>query len=1341
MSKIISRQFLKAVSLLISAMLAFSAFVFAPVTSSAATYNNKTDFMNGRYGIFLHYLSNSNMTDEQWEKKVKSFDSEVFASAAETAGASWVTVTLTQADGRYCIPIETIFAESDIPGFGSGTVKAKGVAAEDDLVARLYTALSAKGIKLMLYWIPSAPSGNAELAAEMGATEMVSGNWSINETVYTNMSAAMRTVSEYYGDKISGWWIDGCYDSVDFTETVADGYKAALTAGNADAVVAFNNGAKADDCRFECEDYTAGEICHPDTLDITDIYDYSADSRWSPLGYQKHFLTFLGDNWGFPGTHYDTDALVKHCYDNILSRGAAISFDVACSSSGTIDAAQLAQLEALKEYSQNALFDMPLGFESGLNNIFGLEKIENNTVYKYATETAGGENALNGDYSLLIVPDGVQRTSAVSSRNIKGISGFSWDKLKNGTSEVDGIMLRMKITGSDASKPLAFSLFATQSGKSYTWLGRNAVLYDTDGNLLTAPSSSFSVTLPAEFDGFIFLPFTQAKTDGAGWPSFSADTDTSTFVDFSQNFNLSINFKSVYDGGENGWIGTEVLLDDIAVYSGDHYDMIRSLGYDLLAATQPEYYSFPLDFEGLELPAGWNSATATYIKVTDGNKSWPSENFSGYMSLVSGSEALNGKYSLKISVPELNISWTDEQNNQTLGNITTGYMPVDGIEELSFEKLADAAKNSKSDYAYIRIRMKLPESEDSSPFNFALRIKQDGITDQIYLAHGEFAYDLNGNEVTSVRSNTEQNNMSLPSGFDGYLYIPFTGMTNTEKYIGYSSATEEEMPDMSEPFSVWFFFANDTWCGADAYIDDMSIIMNNSALPFTFDNEIQRPFTLLTNSGASASGLSYVTGSESLNGNTSFKIDFPDNSQKIETNHAAVSGNAAFSWDSLKAGTETVSGIMMRIKITGGTAEESLPLTLILYQSGKSKTWLGRSDAVIYDLDGNKTELSDNKFCLYLPGNFDGYLFLPFSSARLDDATWTGYGPDTDMSAFVDISADYELSFMFGGVYDNHVSWAGTEAVIDDISYYGGSADEEHYAAIRALGYEMLRAEQPEHYTVPLDFENYELPFAKSVSYYSYNGGYPTINGSNRLVGTGSALSGKVSLALTVPGGGEGSYVRAETSWSEFAGISGLDKATLMLANSDYASLRLRIRIPDGSPEEMFTFNIAFVQDTATANSAETVGYLSAGACGYNADGSYNSSVTYFDRYIKAPAGFDGYIEIPLRSMFAVLPDRYLDYGDSENMLPDLSENFSIRLNFYDNTEGRTILIDDISVKKDGTFGDLNGDGAVNAQDSALLKKALWGAASYDGSLDLNGDGYVDVKDLIRLNKLLSMIS
>ena len=92
-------------------------------------------------------------------------------------------------------------------------------------------------------------------------------------------------------------------------------------------------------------------------------------------------------------------------------------------------------------------------------------------------------------------------------------------------------------------------------------------------------------------------------------------------------------------------------------------------------------------------------------------------------------------------------------------------------------------------------------------------------------------------------------------------------------------------------------------------------------------------------------------------------------------------------------------------------------------------------------------------------------------------------------------------------------------------------------------------------------------------------------------------------------------------------------------------------------------------------------------------------------------------------------------------MLPDLSENFSIRLNFYDNTEGRTILIDDISVKKDGTFGDLNGDGAVNAQDSALLKKALLGAASYDGTMDLNGDGYVDVKDLIRLNKLLSMIS
>ena len=160
----------------------------------------------------------------------------------------------------------------------------------------------------------------------------------------------MSAVSERYGEKISGWWIDGCYDSTGFNERVAEQEAAALKSGNKNAVVAFNNGTKAGDCRFEFEDYSAGEICHPNSIAETDIFDYSAEGRWTELGYQKHFLTFLGSNWGTGGTIYETEKLVKHCYENILSKGAALTLDVRVSGDGTIEADQYAQLARLNEY-------------------------------------------------------------------------------------------------------------------------------------------------------------------------------------------------------------------------------------------------------------------------------------------------------------------------------------------------------------------------------------------------------------------------------------------------------------------------------------------------------------------------------------------------------------------------------------------------------------------------------------------------------------------------------------------------------------------------------------------------------------------------------------------------------------------------------------------------------------------------------------------------------------------------------------------------------------------------------------------------------------------------------
>ncbi len=325
----------------------------APFGVSAERYSESTDFMAGKYGIFLHYLASMQLGGSaplsSWNELVNSFDTDAFAKSADDVGASWVCITLTQSDGLYCIPMPEL--ENMIGGSKLST--------DRDLVLDLYNSLEPYGIKLMLYWIPGATTANTAVAKALGAERRVSGelaggqsnsDYMLNWTVVKNQSSLMSAVSERYGEKISGWWIDGCYDSTGFNERVAEQEAEALKSGNKNAVVAFNNGTKAGDCRFEFEDYSAGEICHPNSIAETDIFDYSAEGRWTELGYQKHFLTFLGSNWGTGGTIYETEKLVKHCYENILSKGAALTLDVRVSGDGTIEADQYAQLARLNEY-------------------------------------------------------------------------------------------------------------------------------------------------------------------------------------------------------------------------------------------------------------------------------------------------------------------------------------------------------------------------------------------------------------------------------------------------------------------------------------------------------------------------------------------------------------------------------------------------------------------------------------------------------------------------------------------------------------------------------------------------------------------------------------------------------------------------------------------------------------------------------------------------------------------------------------------------------------------------------------------------------------------------------
>jgi len=214
----------------------------------------------------------------------------------------------------------------------------------------------------MLYFHGGVPKGNPALARAMGAVERVgqtsddigqsSGDYLYKYSVAKHQAEMYKEYSLRYGDKISGWWIDGCYDNCDFNERIAKLYVDAMKAGNPNTVVALNGGTRTQDCRFEVEDYHCGERWSPTVVGQNTFYNDNPTSRWTEKGFQQQYWSYLGSNWGQGGTSHKTDELVKHAYEVLVS-GAALTFDICTTSvddKGTIDPDQLAQLKAIRDY-------------------------------------------------------------------------------------------------------------------------------------------------------------------------------------------------------------------------------------------------------------------------------------------------------------------------------------------------------------------------------------------------------------------------------------------------------------------------------------------------------------------------------------------------------------------------------------------------------------------------------------------------------------------------------------------------------------------------------------------------------------------------------------------------------------------------------------------------------------------------------------------------------------------------------------------------------------------------------------------------------------------------------
>jgi alpha-L-fucosidase len=310
------------------------------VSTPARSQEDRTAWMkDARWGVMTHYLNNwiadvyhEPTTVERWNELVDHFDVDGLAEQIKSTGAGYHILTIYQQSDHFISPnaaYDRLFAPSKT--------------AKRDLVADMADALRKRGLRLIVYITTQGPR---EAHATTSATRPT-GRDRRDKQRMQNWEAVVREWSLRWGDKVSGWWIDGCYtpnalfrfsDPPNF-----DSYTAALRAGNPNSVVAFNPGVVDRVISFTpAEDYTAGEINDLSRSLIRRAVNGLVD------GERIHKLSYLGATWGKGTPRYaDLNDVVIPWTRRIAEAGGAMTWDVPVQRNGLISEPFLVQLRAI----------------------------------------------------------------------------------------------------------------------------------------------------------------------------------------------------------------------------------------------------------------------------------------------------------------------------------------------------------------------------------------------------------------------------------------------------------------------------------------------------------------------------------------------------------------------------------------------------------------------------------------------------------------------------------------------------------------------------------------------------------------------------------------------------------------------------------------------------------------------------------------------------------------------------------------------------------------------------------------------------------------------------------
>lgn len=292
-------------------------------------------FAEAGYGIFVHWTTKS--LPEKGERKshaqaILDFDVETFTNQIIATGAKFLFFTITHSDMFVPFPLPEL--EELTPGYTS----------KRDLLGEIADKLEKHDIKLLVYF-----NGDGQTSPEWRAHF---NNEKICDKKAEYCYKITSAISKKYGKKISGWWIDCCYEPgicgglglcYDYKK-----YAEAMRSGNPDSIVAFNfRGVEpwGSEWGRGIADYQAGE-----ENDLT----FYPNGRFSGEGGTQWFgLCWMDDYWvhekeGTPKPVHSNEKVLEYI-KKVKKQGGVFAYNVSPYQEGHIAKDTFDQLIWLKE--------------------------------------------------------------------------------------------------------------------------------------------------------------------------------------------------------------------------------------------------------------------------------------------------------------------------------------------------------------------------------------------------------------------------------------------------------------------------------------------------------------------------------------------------------------------------------------------------------------------------------------------------------------------------------------------------------------------------------------------------------------------------------------------------------------------------------------------------------------------------------------------------------------------------------------------------------------------------------------------------------------------------------